>query len=244
MTTPYRDDREALEERLASLQAELTRVRDSLKSLGEEQRAAESLEKEIAGLRSQLADRAKRGELENLSVAAPCNADWDAMKGDDRVRFCGSCQKNVYNLSALSRVDAEHLIAKHEGPPPCIRLYKRRDGTVITNDCPVGRKRRRLRRIVAASVGGTFLAAGAMLARWRSGPCGMMTQGEMVMPVGTTSMMGAPPAMPQPPETAEPPVMMGKIAARPPPTTAPVSPSAVPSTQFATPPPSDASRTR
>jgi hypothetical protein len=233
MTTPYRDDREALEERLASLQVELTRVRVSLKSLGEEQRTAETLEKEIGALKAQLDDRAKRGELEHLSVAAPCDADWNAMKGDDRVRFCGSCQKNVFNLSAMSRGDAERLIAKHEGPPPCIRLYKRRDGTVITNDCPVGRRRRRFRRIVAAGIGGTFLAAGAMLARWRGGPCSVMTQGEMVMPVGTTTMMGAPPAMPPPPATVEPPVMMGKIAM--PPSTATAAPSSDP--RFATPPP-------
>jgi hypothetical protein len=242
MTTPYRDDREALEERLASLQAELTRVRETIKNLGDEQRAAESLEKEIAGLRTQLEDRARRTELENLSIAAPCNADWDAMKGDDRVRFCGSCQKNVYNLSALSRADAEHLIAKHEGPPPCIRLYKRTDGTVITNDCPVGRRRRRFRRIVAASIGGTFLAASAFWLTRRGGPCSMATQGEMAMPAGTTAMMGAPPPIPQPPPTAERPVTMGKVAVKPPPT--PPEPSAAPSTEFATPPPNDATPKR
>jgi hypothetical protein len=236
MTTPYRDDREALEERLASLQAELGRVRESLKSLGEEQRAATSLEKEIATLRAQLDDRAKRGELDNLQIAAPCNADWAKMKGDERVRFCDSCEKHVYNLSSLSRVDAERLIAKHEGPPPCVRLYKRRDGTVITNDCPVGRRRRRLRRIVAASIGGTLLAAGAMLSRWRRGPCVFATQGEMSMPAPqeTTVMMGAPPVMPPPPATVERPVTMGKIA-MPPSTAATAAPSSDP--RFATPPP-------
>jgi hypothetical protein len=234
MTTPYRDDREALEERLASLQAELNRVRETLKNLGEEQRAATGLEKEIAGLRAQLADRARRGELEKLNIAAPCTADWNAMQGDDRVRFCGSCQKSVYNLSALSRGDAEQLIAKHEGPPPCVRLYKRRDGTVITNDCPVGVRRRRFRRIVAASVGGGLLAAGAMMARWRSGPCSMMTQGEMmpVAPQETVVAMGAAAPLPPPPPTAYP--KMGKIA-MPPPSASPEA-SAAPSTQFATPP--------
>jgi hypothetical protein len=219
MTTPYRDDREALEQKLAALQAELERSRENLKNLGQEQKNAETLEREIAGLRGTLEDRARQGGLENVAIAAPCTADWNAMKGDDRVRFCGSCQKNVYNLSAMTRTDAERLVEKHDGPTPCVRLYKRKDGTVITNDCPVGRKRRRVRRIIAASIGGGLLAAGAMLARWRSSPCGMMTQGEMMRPVAvdTTPTMGSV-AMPPPPMPS-------------------VVPSATPSSEFATPPP-------
>ena len=56
------------------------------------------------------------------------------MNGDDRVRFCGECKLHVYNLSAMSKVDAEDLIATHEGRL-CIRYFQRADGTVITDDC-------------------------------------------------------------------------------------------------------------
>jgi hypothetical protein len=59
------------------------------------------------------------------------------MHGDDRVRFCGQCQLNVYNLSALSRAEAEQLITEKEGRL-CISYYQRADGTVLTQDCPVG----------------------------------------------------------------------------------------------------------
>lgn len=59
------------------------------------------------------------------------------MYGNDRVRFCGQCSKNVYNLSALSREEAEDLIRRMEGHL-CVRYYRRKDGTVITNNCPVG----------------------------------------------------------------------------------------------------------
>ena len=32
------------------------------------------------------------------------------MTGDDRVRFCDRCRKNVYNLSSLTREQAEALV--------------------------------------------------------------------------------------------------------------------------------------
>ena len=40
--------------------------------------------------------------LDRVSVAAPCSADWGAMDGDARVRHCGQCEKNVYNLSSMT----------------------------------------------------------------------------------------------------------------------------------------------
>ena len=61
------------------------------------------------------------------------------MKGDDRVRFCEGCRKNVYNLSALSRDEAERLIQSHDGKL-CALLHQRRDGTVLTADCPIGQR--------------------------------------------------------------------------------------------------------
>jgi hypothetical protein len=59
------------------------------------------------------------------------------MIGSDRVRFCGRCNLNVYNLSAMTRNQAESLIAANEGRL-CVRFYRRRDGSIITQDCPVG----------------------------------------------------------------------------------------------------------
>jgi len=59
------------------------------------------------------------------------------MHGDDRVRFCSLCQKNVYDLSALDRSAAQALVAEHEGRL-CVRFYQRADGTILTADCPIG----------------------------------------------------------------------------------------------------------
>ena len=99
--------------------------------------------------------------LANVSVAAPCPADWDTMIGGDRVRFCSQCQLNVYNLSAMSKYEAESLIARTEGRL-CVRFYRRKDGSILTDNCPVGlralkRRAFRFKRAVAASILG-FLA--------------------------------------------------------------------------------------
>jgi hypothetical protein len=96
--------------------------------------------------------------LENLRIATPCKADWDEMKGDDTVRFCGKCEKNVYNLSAMTRDEGEALVRAKEGRM-CVRLYQRSDGTVLTNDCPVGVRRQRLRARMWASISGAAASA-------------------------------------------------------------------------------------
>jgi hypothetical protein len=59
------------------------------------------------------------------------------MNGNDRMRYCGQCRLNVYNLSGMTRQEAEHLIANSEGRL-CVRYYKRADGSIITQNCPVG----------------------------------------------------------------------------------------------------------
>ena len=81
----YRNDLDALAARHDALEAEVataTRERDAASVLLEEAR-----------------QRAKLPILDNIRVATPCSADWNAMTGDDRVRACGSCKKHVYNLS-------------------------------------------------------------------------------------------------------------------------------------------------
>src|SRR2546425_8718599 len=103
--------------------------------------------------------------LANISVAAPCQADWDNMIGGDRVRFCSQCQLNVYNLSAMSKFEAESLIARTEGRL-CVRFYRRKDGSILTDNCPVGlralkRRASRIKTAVALSVLGFLAGVGA-----------------------------------------------------------------------------------
>ncbi len=76
----------------------------------------------------------------HLRIASPCKAPWENMDGDDRVRFCRECNRNVYNLSAMTAREARRVVAEREGRL-CVRYYQRRDGTVLTSDCPIGGKR-------------------------------------------------------------------------------------------------------
>lgn len=99
--------------------------------------------------------------LDYLRIARPCPARWEDMAGDDRVRFCQACRKNVYNLSALSQEAAAKLIEEREGEL-CALLYRRKDGTVLTSDCPVGARAfaSRVFRRIAATLTSLLLMAG------------------------------------------------------------------------------------
>ena len=138
--------------------------------------------------------------LESVQVASPCSAEWNDMVGDDRVRFCNSCEKNVYNLSAMLAEDAERLLVERTGNDLCVRFYQRADGTMMTADCPVGVTRKRRKKVALAVAGAGAMAFGA-LASLRTTTQG----GRMVPAMGEVAVMGAPPAM-----TA--PTAMGTIA--------------------------------
>src|SRR5579862_1949596 len=88
-----------------------------------------------------------------IKIAKPCPARWADMGGDDRVRFCDHCRKNVYNLSAMSASEATELL-QSRGGDLCARIYQRADGTVLTEDCPVGVAGywRRLKTLVASGL--------------------------------------------------------------------------------------------
>ncbi len=96
-----------------------------------------------------------------IRVARPCPTSWAAMAGDERVRFCSLCSRKVYNFSALTTTEAEALLRSSEGRV-CGLLFRRHDGTLITADCPVGRRRllARVGRRILATAAGLFLAFG------------------------------------------------------------------------------------
>jgi hypothetical protein len=91
--------------------------------------------------------------LDDIKIASPCSADWNEMYGNDRKRFCGDCKLNVYNLSDMTRDEAENLLMISEGRL-CVRFFRRDDGTILTKNCPVGwqaTKQRASRIAVAAT---------------------------------------------------------------------------------------------
>lgn len=162
-------------------------------------------------------------DLDLIQIASPCHVSWEAMTGDERTRFCASCKLHVYNVSEMSREEAEAFIASREGRA-CLRLFRRPDGTVLTRDCPVGLRglRQRFARSVAAIAGlfvallggslfgnalsrlaqGTIKAPANAFAEWIDPPrfqtMGQMIMGEICIPPNP------PPAVPQPPTPQDP----------------------------------------
>ena len=87
----------------------------------------------------------KTPERPELRVASPCPAEWSKMTGTDRVRHCGECNLNVYNFAAMTQEEIDDLAAREEHL--CARIYRRVDGTMLTEDCPVGLRARVVRRV-------------------------------------------------------------------------------------------------
>lgn len=164
--------------------------------------------------------------LDAVRVASPCNASWNEMVGDDRVRFCGSCQKNVYNLSAMLSHEAEELLGLNG--ELCVRFYQRADGTVMTQDCPVGVKKKQRKKLALSVAGAGALAAAAVSALFHEQShkkCSVM-MGDVASPTepaGTVppvmgepmvmgSMVAPTPPPPPPKPTTDEPVLMGRRA--------------------------------
>ena len=151
---------------------------------------------------------AARSALDTITISTPCTASWEAMKGDDRKRFCDSCRLHVYDVSAMTRAEAEALIFGSK-TRVCTRLWRRADDTVITKDCVRIRLaiERRLRwiRVAAAAILGVIGFTGC----------------ESYRPPHATIGVRLPPPGWQPPPPA-----MGTPAVLPPPK--PVNPDAKP----------------
>jgi hypothetical protein len=56
-----------------------------------------------------------RNDLIQLRIASPCSVEWDAMIGNDRVRFCEHCRLSVHHVDSLNRKQLRRLIARSHG---------------------------------------------------------------------------------------------------------------------------------
>jgi hypothetical protein len=200
----YRDDVDALAARHAALEHELAdksrEVSDAARLLDEARSATTFTENAGRSLPM----------LDNLRVATPCRANWDRMLGDDRVRHCNDCNKSVFNLSAMTRDQAEALIVAKNGDL-CARYYQRADGTILLSDCTVGVSQRNKRRLVAA--GALALLAGtSAVAMEKKHKSHEFTMGDVR--VNTTMQFAKPVPPPTPPifHDHDPMPTMGAVA--------------------------------
>lgn len=163
-----------------------------------------------------------------IGVGSPCTADWNAMRGGERVRHCGQCRQNVYNLSEMSRPEALALIQAREGRM-CVRLFRRPDGTMVTQDCwerlRAARRRGRIAFMVALVVIGfsqLALKVAGVMAIWRWIEVGRAVE----RPVMGEMVVAPEPVMPvmEPATPAEPVVEPAEPVVDPAPEAAPTPP--------------------
>ena len=141
----------------------------------------------------------KTQPLDAIEIPVPCTASWEAMRGDERKRFCTLCKLHVYNLSEMPRKEAETLVSGASGKV-CVRLYRRPDGTVLTRHC---------RRLVAFRRAAGALAAGFLAALF--GASAMSCRKE----TGKPQLMGKPMPPPVPAVTRPPGPRMGDVCLPP-----------------------------
>lgn len=72
--------------------------------------------------------------LDRVCIAMPCSMDWDQMKGNDQVRLCGGCNKNVFNISAMSKKEAEAVLKSPQAH--CLQIARHEDGSLVTDEQP------------------------------------------------------------------------------------------------------------
>ncbi len=103
---------------------------------------------------------AKKSFLDSIQSPAPCSKDWNEMIGDERVRFCQGCAKNVYNLSAMPRKEASKFVALNSGKV-CVRYIRMPNGKVLTSDTKLYKITRRA-SLLTAGVFGAALTLSAV----------------------------------------------------------------------------------
>ncbi len=96
--------------------------------------------------------------LDEVVIAAPCPISWDNMNGDDRVRHCSGCNKNVYNIADMTDAEANEFFEKN-GSTECIRIFRRTDGKMMTDNCPKGLRLVRNRIMTGIKLGAGIAAA-------------------------------------------------------------------------------------
>ena len=113
--------------------------------------------------------------LDSIVITTHCPVPWEKMEGDDRTRFCDQCRQPVHDISGLTTSEAAELVSR-PGKPPCLRIYRRADGRVMTADCSANRRERIWRWLGRRSVWMASVFAFVFLAG-----CRTTTQGAITM---------------------------------------------------------------
>src|SRR4029453_910236 len=99
------------------------------------------------------------GILDQLQISIPCASDWDQMVDSGRTRYCSECSRDVYDISRMTRNEAEALISSARGRL-CGRLVREADGSTLTaapftvSSNPAGRRVSPIATVVVTAIMG------------------------------------------------------------------------------------------
>jgi len=145
---------------------------------------------------------------QDIQIPEPCHAEWDAMRPEQKGRFCFDCSKKVHDLSAMTKDEAKQFLRASACADICVSYQHHEDGTLVFREpapapvVPLARLRRP--RSVAAAVAGAGMAmALAACAPHGDAPAQQRYAAEtpvfqaptVVIPIGTTEK---PEVMPPP----------------------------------------------
>lgn len=135
-----------------------------------------------------------------LSITTPCTVPWNVMHGDDRVRYCGQCRRQVFDLTNLTSAEVADLLGDG-GSLPCVAFYSRADGRVVTADCSLSIRERTWKWLRRRAAWAAAVFASLFLPACRTQTMGMLT---CDYPAAATSAL---------PKSLESPVAESKSAA-------------------------------
>ena len=94
-----------------------------------------------------------------MKITEPCDRSWDELEdrattGETGARYCGSCDRNIRNVSTMTRAEADAMVASERSGNSeriCVFGMARPDGTLMTADELPGRIAEWLRRRARAA---------------------------------------------------------------------------------------------
>ena len=100
----------------------------------------------------------KKKFIDSIRVGDPCTENWDEMTGNDRVRFCSHCAKDVNNFSAMTPRQAARLVRKSNGKL-CIRyrVDQKTNAPIFAGKISAFARH----GVAAGAIGASMLVAGA-----------------------------------------------------------------------------------
>lgn len=91
-------------------------------------------------------------DAHQVEIPEPCHADWNAMRKEDRARFCFDCQTRVHDLSAMTKKEAQRFLADNaERDDVCISFLQDAQGEIQYRAAPPVVPVARLLRLVPAA---------------------------------------------------------------------------------------------